>query len=132
MDRLEDPFIVAPGNGMLPTPARTPHSLNSQVPAAGMSSVARRLFTNPIDDAMPSAKRGKKYTGFSMNSFGEEEDETSISIFTDSHDRVPERDVNADNPFWGPSDDAIEPMERMSEREKAQKERRRDGIEYML
>ena len=36
-----------------------------------------------------------------LESFTVEEPEASISIFTDSRDRVPEKDRGEDNPFWG-------------------------------
>jgi hypothetical protein len=96
------------GHGMLPTPAKTPKKRQEQ-PVAGLGSTARVLFpTRPqtIEEAMPSlkrGKRGKKYTGFILNSFSEDpnddEEEGKIEIYTDSKERVPELDTGDDNPF---------------------------------
>jgi len=50
---------------------------------------------------MPAPKKHKKkYAGFGLASFGED-DEEHIEIFTDSKDRVPEVDLSSDNPFYG-------------------------------
>jgi hypothetical protein len=93
------------GHGMLPTPAKTPKKRQPQ-PVAGLGSAARVLFPprpQTIEEAMPSPKKnkkGKKYTGFILNSFAEDdEEEGKIEIYTDSKDRVPELDISDDNPF---------------------------------
>lgn len=90
--------------GMLPTPAKTPSRKHSEQNAAQIQSIARNLFASD-DDVMPSPrgkKRAKKtYTGLSMDSLTAVEDEASIKIYTDSHERIPEVDRSADNPFYG-------------------------------
>jgi hypothetical protein len=98
------------GHGMLPTPAKTPKKRQAQ-PVSGLGSTARVLFpTRPqtIEEAMPSPKKnkkGKKYTGLSLNSFSEDlnndDEEEKIEIYTDSKERIPELDVSDDNPFIG-------------------------------
>lgn len=105
--------------GMLPTPAKTP---SKKVHAASqnesnIAAIARNLFHNDVDEVMASpsktpSRKGKKYTGISLESFTVVEQEDPISIFTDSQDRVPEADISNDNPFFGggavtaPSDSA--------------------------
>ena len=49
----------------------------------------------------PRKRKAKKYTGISMDSFRAEEVEEPITIYTDSHDRVPSIDVSSRNPFYG-------------------------------
>ena len=53
---------------------------------------------------LPKKKRAKKHQGFSLDSFTDAGDagegDASISIFTDSKDRVPELDASEDNPFY--------------------------------
>lgn len=92
---------------MLPTPAKTPRKKTVQ---AGLSSTARILFPNRpdnVEEAMPTprknARKTRKYTGFSLESFGEDGDAASvgnIEIFTDSKEKVPELDESEDNPFY--------------------------------
>jgi len=95
-------------NGMLPTPTKTPKKRSSDS-ASGLTSIARNLFpirAETAEEAMPSPKkRGrKKYSGFTLDNFGDEEDEpASIQIYTDSQDRVPEVDLSSSNPFYGES-----------------------------
>ncbi len=55
---------------------------------------------------MPSPKKNrgrKRYTGYTLDSFEAQEEDTPIPIYTDSHDRVPEVDMSQDNPFYGDS-----------------------------
>ena len=95
---------------------------------------------------MPSPKKKgrKKYKGFTLDSFEAEEDGL-IPIFTDSHDRVPEVDMSANNPFYGESTIAIgEPIKRSSKRRKvvipheeeeqtiSDGTQREDGLVYVL
>jgi hypothetical protein len=132
-------------NGMLPTPDKTPKKRPSQT-TAGISSIARNLFpirSETIDEVMPSPrKKGTKYKGFTLDSFGPEED-APIQIFTDSHDRIPEVDLSADNPFYNASAILPEPTKRASKRRKLtvpgegeqtveQAGRRDDGLVYVL
>jgi hypothetical protein len=135
---------------MLPTPTKTPKKMpdDSEVPAV-ITSIARNLF--PIrgemaEEAMPSPKKKgrKKYTGFTLDSFEAEDEDTPISIYTDTNDRIPEADMSSDNPFYGMSSTAQrEPAKRLSKRRKItipgegeqtieEAERREDGLIYVL
>lgn len=132
-------------NGMLPTPAKTPKKRPEQI-APAVTSIARNLFAiRPDSEVMPSPKKGRKrYTGFTLDSFEAEEESTPIQIYTDSHDRVPEVDTSAENPFYGESKAAQpEPTKRTSKRRKVtvagegeqeidDLEEREDGLVYVL
>jgi hypothetical protein len=97
------------GDGILPTPVKTPRK--KAVAAAG--STARALFANrsrAMDSEILAQKRikGKKFTGFSLESFNsdhESENQNEISIFTDSRDRIPEVNNSKDNLFLKKPDD---------------------------
>ena len=134
--------------GMLPTPDKTPKKCPSDA-APAITAVARTLFlsrSEDVDEAMPSPKKKgrKKYTGFTLNSFRVEEDDTGIQIYTDSHDRIPEVDSSTDNPFYGRATPAqSEPAKRASKRRKIripgegelsleEAEQREDGMVYVL
>ena len=89
----------------------------------------------------PRKRRAKKYSGVTLESFTAEEVEDPISIFTDSQDRVPEKDESFDNPFYGTA--TAEPTKRQTKRrvvhvpgEGAQPieeaVRRDDGMVYVL
>jgi hypothetical protein len=144
MDRSK---ALSRGNGMLPTPDKTPNTRPS-APAPAISSIARNLFpvrAETVDEVMPSPKKKarKRYTGFTLDSF-EAEEGAAIQIYTDSHDRVPEADLSADNPFYGGSNIAVpEPSKRGSKRRKIaipgegeqtieEAEKREDGMVYVL
>ena len=136
-------------NGMLPTPAKTP-TQKPTVVAPGIRSIARNLFPirgETAEDAMPSPKKKghKQHSGCTLGSFGAEDGDIQIAIYTDSHDRVPEVDLSADNPFYGQSGAAAqpEPSKRSSKRRKIvipgegeqtieEAERREDGLIYVL
>ncbi|TVY28223.1 hypothetical protein LHYA1_G003332 [Lachnellula hyalina] len=101
------PVDVLRANGMLPTPAKTPQKRpeEGQTPPE-VTAIARNLFSvrpDTLDEVMPSPKRkGKKrYTGFTLDSFEAENDQTPIAIYTDSNERIPEADMSMDNPFYG-------------------------------
>lgn len=129
--------------GMLPTPAKTPRKAPAEKNPA-IQGVARNLFAPGGDDALPGPKnaRAKKYTGVSLDSFRAEEE--PIEIFTDSKERIPEKEVSADNPFYGDAGRVgEEPVLRRSKRrhvhvpgegrqtvEEAMK--REDGLVYVL
>jgi hypothetical protein len=96
---------------------------------------------------MPSPKKKgrKKYSGFSLDSFEAEDDNAPIPIYTDSHERVPEADMSADNPFYGQSSMAVpDPTKRSSKRRRVtvpgeeeeitveEAEQREDGLMYTL
>ena len=133
-------------SGMLPTPAKTPSRKHpSAQNEANIAAIARNLF-HADDDVMPDAKkkRAKKYSGLTLDSFTAVDDEESISIFTDSHDRVPEVDGTTDNPFYGEGAAApVEPIKRRSKRAKVtipgegrttveEASHREDGLVYVL
>jgi hypothetical protein len=133
-------------NGMLPTPAKTPQK-RSEEHAPAITAIARNLFpirSGSDEEVMPSPKkRNKKYTGLTLDSFEAEED-APIHIYTDSHDRVPEVDLNPDNPFYGQGAAPVpEPTKRASKRRKItvpgegvqsieELEKREDGLVYTL
>lgn len=141
------------GAGMLPTPAKTPskkyHAASQN--ESNIAAIARNLFHTDVDEVMSSpsktpSRKGKKYTGFSLESFTVVEDEEPIPIFTDSQDRVPEADRSAENPFFGDSaaaPTAPEPARRRSKRNQVsipgegkqtveEATRREDGLVYVL
>jgi hypothetical protein len=132
--------------GMLPTPAKTPSKHPDEKTKANVRSVARNLFSSD-NDVLPSPrKKPKKYSGLALESFTAEDMEDSIEIFTDSRDRVPEKDDTAGNPFYGDIEGAAiepEPTKRRTRRKHVTipgegKEtieeaiRRDDGIVYVL
>lgn len=106
--------------GMLPTPAKTPRKQPDGVTEANVRSVARNLFAGETD-IMPTPKKrkSKKYTGLTLESFRAENVEAPIEIFTDSRDRIPEKDTTTDNPFYAATSanaPAHEPTKRRSPR----------------
>ncbi|RYP60423.1 hypothetical protein DL769_008126 [Monosporascus sp. CRB-8-3] len=135
--------------GMLPTPAKTPRKQPDGTTEAKVRSVARNLFTSETG-IMPSPrkKRSKKYSGLTLESFTAEDVEEPIQIFTDSRDRIPEKDTNAENPFYGAAArDAPEPEPEPTKRRSPRKHvsipgegretieeavRREDGILYVF
>lgn len=105
--------------GMLPTPAKTPR----KKAVGDVGSTARTLFST----APSRSKKGKKYTGFSLESFEENPSENhgKIEIFTDSRDRIPELDESEGNPFYKKPSTA-EASENATSR--TSKRRKADGI----
>jgi hypothetical protein len=146
-DKMEVPRSNLRNNGMLPTPVKTPQS--ARVTNLAVKGVARNIFPTRggnIDEIMPSPRKkgNKKYSGFTINSFGAEEEDSSIAIYTDSHDRVPSPDTKEENPFYGDSSKApVEPALRTSKRRKVSVKgegdqdledvrSREDGLVYVL
>lgn len=88
---------------MLPTPAKSPAK---KVTMSNLGSAARVVFPyrpETVAEAMPTPrkKQNKRHAGFSLGDYGNEDgDESKIKIYTDSHDRIPEVDESADNPFY--------------------------------
>jgi hypothetical protein len=79
---------------MLPTPAKTPRKRDEKYGSTG-----RVLFTDrpaSPQEAMPSPRRSRVARSFTMD---DEPDNERIQVYTDSVDRVPEVDEDADNPF---------------------------------
>lgn len=132
---------------MLPTPAKTPRKQPDGVTEANVRSVARNLFAGETD-IMPTPKKrkSKKYTGLTLESFRAENVEAPIEIFTDSRDRIPEKDTTTDNPFYAATSanaPAHEPTKRRSPRKHVsipgegsetieEAIQREDGIVYVL
>lgn len=87
-----------------PTPSETPRKRPLQSEAS-LKSTARVLFpARPatIDEAMPTPRKSRKTKNlFTLESFANASDEPAekIQIYTDSKERVPERDDEEDNPF---------------------------------
>ena len=100
---LLDPAAAQTMHG-LPTPAKTPRKQPMQQKAA-VASAARVLFpTRPdtTEEVMPKTGKSRKgrQVGLSSMMGGEANDDAeSINIFTDSRDRFPSLDPDADNPF---------------------------------
>jgi hypothetical protein len=82
------------------TPYKTPTESNQDI-----GSVARNLFGGSATDSSigTNAKKPKKYSGLTMDSFTAENVDDTFDIFTDSHERIPQKDVSAENPFYNES-----------------------------
>lgn len=103
---------------MLPTPSKTPQKPPSQETAAQIGSIARNIFPSEDADILaPRAKRPKHYTGMTLESFTATEVEDPIAIFTDSQDRIPERDEDPSNPFNGSTTSVPAPVRSRSKRQ---------------
>lgn len=87
---------------MLPTPAKTP----KKKAVGDMDTTARALF--PPASGRP--KKNKKHTGFSLDSFNDDSTpgQTSIQIYTDCRDRIPEVDESEENLFYKPKAEAVQ------------------------
>ena len=69
------------------------------------------------DDVMPSPRKTRGQMTYGLDSFCESTDE-SFQIYTDSHERIPEIDKSAENPFYVTETTAIpEPQRRRSKRQ---------------
>jgi hypothetical protein len=100
---------------MLPTPAKTPARKDALAQNhLNIQSFARNLFASD-EPVMPKSrsKQGRKYV---LDSFANEEEDDTVQIFTDSHERVPEIDRSAENPFWGEQHSVPEPAKRRTRR----------------
>lgn len=89
---------------MLPTPAKTPRK--KTLHSTTLATTARVLFPacqDAIDNAMPTPRKRRKPIGSLLGSSIEDGDttvESSISVYTDSKERVPELDTSEENPFY--------------------------------
>jgi hypothetical protein len=89
---------------MLPTPSETPRKRPLQTEAS-LKSTARVLFPSRpanIDEVVPTPRKSRKTKNlFTLESFANaaEEAPEKIQIFTDSKERVPDREDEEDNPF---------------------------------
>jgi hypothetical protein len=136
-------------NGM-PTPAKTPKKRPTEENSR-ITTIARNIFParpDSVDELMPSPKKkGRK--SYTLGSFSTEEDELDpIHIYTDSNERIPEVDLDPDNPFYGGAAAAAaapapEPIKRFSKRRTVtipgegeqtleEAEKREDGMVYVL
>ncbi|KAK3492901.1 uncharacterized protein B0T23DRAFT_152455 [Neurospora hispaniola] len=92
---LHAPLGRSTGAGSLITPAKTPIKPPTERSKSQLKGVTKTLFSRKVDEneVMPSPKkaRAKKQTN----------EEEEISIFTDSHERVPVVDDSIENPFYG-------------------------------
>ncbi|APA14666.1 hypothetical protein SS1G_06659 [Sclerotinia sclerotiorum 1980 UF-70] len=106
MDHHQRPGTMVRGDGMLPTPSKTPrHPKQTEELKEGINAVSRTLFTSihadNSADAMPKPKKSRKrFDNYGLDSSSVDE---PIAIFTDSEDRIPEVDSHSDNPFFGSS-----------------------------
>lgn len=91
------------GAGSLITPAKTPIKPPTERSKSQLKGVTKTLFSRKVDEneAMPSPKKARAKKQSTLDSFAAHSDEEEISIFTDSHERVPVVDDSIDNPFYG-------------------------------
>lgn len=87
MRRGLSPVHTLFGHGMLPTPSKTPRTKK------GVFSIDRPAGPQ---DAMPSPRRSRVAKRFTLD---DEPDNERIQVYTDTADRIPEVDEDADNPF---------------------------------
>ncbi|KYK55063.1 hypothetical protein DCS_07024 [Drechmeria coniospora] len=135
---------ISRATGMLPTPSKTPQKRPNEKTAATIQSFARNLFTSDEEAIVPAPRRRRAQ----MDAAATGECFTSgvvgnpIEIFTDSQDRIPEKDKSEENPFFNVAADA-EPVKRKGKRrmvvipgEGAQSvdkaSRREDGMIYVF
>lgn len=102
----------------LPTPKETPQKAPSSAEKKRLDGVSRNLFGGSQTDSPigARAKKSKKYTGLTMESFTAEPSDEVFDIFTDSQDRVPNKDLRDANPFYGETKPVAEPAKRRSPR----------------
>lgn len=107
------------GAGMLITPAKTPQRPPDEKVKANVKSVARNLFHSDEETATVTSPRKMRTQAQTPNSFYTGVNaESSFQIYTDSHERIPEIDSSAENPFYvGPHAAAPEPVRRRSKRQ---------------
>ncbi|PWY92530.1 hypothetical protein BO70DRAFT_13228 [Aspergillus heteromorphus CBS 117.55] len=119
--------------GMLPTPAKTPR----KKAVGDVGGTARALFPAPPS----SRKRTKKHTGFSLDSFSEDNARggSEIQIYTDSRDRIPEVDNSESNPFYKKPAAGNSTVTRTSRRRESRRDKdidesidREDGMVYVF
>ncbi|EMC93077.1 hypothetical protein BAUCODRAFT_151442 [Baudoinia panamericana UAMH 10762] len=103
---------------MLPTPSKTPKKRNS----AAINATARILSFQPENpnDVMPSPRKSRKHArihsanGFDLYDEERERARDQVHVYTDANARVPELDVNEDNPFVGTKHGATSRPQRRS------------------
>lgn len=89
---------ISAAGGMLITPAKTPQKPSTQQTRDKIQAAARSLFNE--SEVMPSPKKARTQQ-YVLDSFSADNSDEPIEIYTDSHERVPEVDLRAENPFFG-------------------------------
>lgn len=102
VDSIHAPGGRSTGAGSLITPAKTPIKPPTERSKSQLKGVTKTLFSRKVDEneAMPSPKKARAKKQSTLDSFTVHSDEEEISIFTDSHERVPVVDDSIDNPFY--------------------------------
>ncbi|KAL2130652.1 hypothetical protein VTI74DRAFT_6115 [Chaetomium olivicolor] len=103
------------GAGMLVTPAKTPQKPPNEKIKANVKSVARNLFHS--DEEVTPTPRKTRTQPREPDGFYIQDVDQSFEIYTDSHERIPEVDKSAGNPFYVSQHTAApEPPRRRSKR----------------
>lgn len=91
------------GNGMLPTPAKTPSKKPHSV-SKSITSIARNLFPDQSVRTEELVKsKGRRHHRISKTvseGLSTDDDYKSFTIYTDFPDRIPEKEICLDNPFY--------------------------------
>lgn len=108
-------------SSLLLTPKETPQKPATQSTNKEIGNLARNLFGGSDNESSttatgPRAKKSKKYSGLTMESFTAETIEDPFDIFTDSNDRFPQKDNSLANPFYGETNSSSAPTKRRSQR----------------
>jgi hypothetical protein len=85
---------------MLITPAKTPQRPPNEKVKANVKSVARNLFHSDDEATVPSPRKMRTQTENPDSFYSGANPESSFQIYTDSHERIPEIDDRAENPFY--------------------------------
>lgn len=125
-------------SGGLPTPAKTPARKKKHLSIEAVGGSARRLFGS--QSFVPGGLSGRSRKGAGrLSLFGEEEEEEeSISIFTDNNVRIPKFDPSPENPFiTRPGEARRKKLERKMKEGKGddtlgEEGKREDGMVYIL
>lgn len=84
---------------MLPTPTKTPRKPTTAKQTAEMDSVSRNIFpTKNPELTTRSGRTSKKISGSTLESFIAEDPDQDFTIFSDSCNRIPQKDES--NPFY--------------------------------
>jgi len=89
---------------MLPTPTKTPRKRDAKYEKR-LSSTARVLFPGRsanIEDRMPALRKPRHSNRSSAFSLDSPQAGSSIGIYTDSKDRIPDVEAAEENPFLAP------------------------------
>ncbi|RKF62206.1 hypothetical protein OnM2_035009 [Erysiphe neolycopersici] len=123
-------------NGMLPTPAKTPVKRPLK-PSSSITSIARNLFpaqSSKFNELVMTPRR-KGNTKIKSD---------RIEVFTDPHDRIPEKDSCPNNPFHVDSSSNLSQLQRQAKKRRKvivpgegvqsveELQRRNDGLLYVF